>query len=146
MKSMRKATPEADDTGAVRLDKWLWAARFFKTRALAVEEIERGRVQVNGQPGKAGRGVKPGDEVALRQGSMPRTVVVLGLSQVRGPALVAQALYRETEDSVAQREAMAAQRRLAPEPALAIGQGRPTKRDRRDLADWNRWSASLPDP
>ncbi|UUX94206.1 RNA-binding S4 domain-containing protein [Aquabacterium sp. J223] len=143
MKPSRKPAADVDAADAVRLDKWLWAARFFKTRALAVEEIERGRVKVNGQPGKAGRGVKPGDEVALRQGSVPRTVVVLGLSQVRGPAPVAQALYRETDESVAGREALAAQRRLAPEPALAIGQGRPTKRDRRDLADWNRWSASL---
>lgn len=146
--SRRPAPPAPDDdsdehAGRTRLDKWLWAARFYKTRALAAEEAERGRVLVNGQPAKPGRDVKTGDVVALRQGSVPRTVEVLGLSSVRGPAPVAQALYRETADSLAQRERLAEQRRQGVEPAAAIDQGRPTKRDRRQLADWNRWSASL---
>jgi ribosome-associated heat shock protein Hsp15 len=127
----------------VRLDKWLWAARFFKTRSLAAEEIARNRVQVNGQPAKASRELRPGDEVALRGGGVPRTVRVLGVSQVRGPAPVAQQLYEETPESVAEREAFVQRRRLAPEPALSIEQGRPTKRDRRQLADWDRWSASI---
>ena len=76
----------------VRLDKWLWAARFFKTRSLAAEEIARNRVQVNGQPAKASRELRPGDEEALRAGGVPRTVRVLGVSSVRGPAPVAQQL------------------------------------------------------
>lgn len=125
----------------VRLDKWLWAARFFKTRSLAAEEIAKHRVEVNGQPVKASRDLKLGDMVRLRQGDVQRTVLVRALSTVRGPAPVAQTLYEETADSVAAREAHARQRRLAPEPALTIVQGRPTKRDRRQLADWDRWSA-----
>ena len=127
----------------VRLDKWLWAARFYKTRSLAAEEIGKHRVEVNGQVAKASRELRPGDQVALRQGPVARTVVVRALSAVRGPAPVAQTLYEETAASLAAREAQASQRRLAPEPAQAIEQGRPTKRDRRQLADWDRWSASL---
>lgn len=130
----------------MRLDKWLWAARFYKTRSLAAEEVGRQRVEVNGQPAKAARELRVGDTLRLRQGAVARTVVVRGLSDMRGPAPVAQALYEETAESVAAREAAALQRRLAPEPALAIEQGRPTKRDRRQLADWDRWSAALDDP
>jgi len=126
----------------VRLDKWLWAARFYKTRSLASAEIGKGRVQVNGQSAKPARAVRPGDRVELRQDGVTRTVVVLALSHIRGPAPVAQTLYEETADSVAQREKLAQQRRLAAEPSHSIEQGRPTKRDRRKLADWNRWSAS----
>lgn len=126
----------------MRLDKWLWAARFFKTRSLAADEIERGRVSVNGLGVKPARELHVGDEVMLRQGTVPRTVIVAGLSAIRGPASAAALLYRETEESLARREQQAAQRRLAPEPAASIEQGRPTKRDRRQLADWNRWSAT----
>ena len=140
----------------MRLDKWLWAARFYKTRALAVQEIERGRVQVGGADVKPSRELKAGDTVTLRQGEVKREIVVLALSAQRGPAPVAQQLYQETADSVAAREAAAAQRRIAPEPAHAIAQGRPTKRDRRALdaerrhdgqgGDWDaRWSATLDD-
>ena len=127
----------------LRLDKWLWAARFFKTRGLAADEIGKGRVSVNGQVAKASRELHVGDLVALRQGEVRRSVAVLALSEQRGPAPVAQTLYEEAADSVAARLHEAAQRRLNPEPALAIEQGRPTKRDRRQLADWNRWSASV---
>lgn len=130
--------------GGVRLDKWLWAARFFKTRALAVEEIGKGRVEINGQSVKPSRDMKLGDLVRLRQGPIQREVKVLGISHVRGPAPVAQALYEETPESIAAREKAAEARRLAPEPAQTIAearQGRPTKHDRRKLADWNRWSA-----
>lgn len=129
----------------VRLDKWLWAARFYKTRALASDEIGRGRVLVNGQLAKASRELKPGDRVLLRQGVVERTVDVLGLSGTRGPAPVAQALYVETADSLAARAKAAEARRLAAEPADSIEQGRPTKRDRRRLSDWQRWSASIDD-
>jgi ribosome-associated heat shock protein Hsp15 len=127
----------------LRLDKWLWAARFFKTRSLATAEIANGRVHVNDQPAKPARALRVGDKVELRQGSLVRTVAVLGLSEHRGPAPVAQALYQETPESIARREKEAEQRRLAAEPSQAIEQGRPTKRNRRKLADWNRWSASV---
>ena len=127
---------------SVRLDKWLWAARFFKTRNLATQEIDKGRVQVNGQVAKPARELHPGDLVELRQGPVTRAIHVRGLSNMRGPAPVAQALYEETPESVARREEVARQRRDTPEPSLAIEQGRPTKRNRRQLADWNRWSAS----
>ena len=127
----------------VRLDKWLWAARFFKTRSLASEEIGKGRVTVNGQPAKASRDVRIGDVLEFRQGNVPRTVAVTGVSAVRGPAPVAQALYEETAESITAREQAASSRRLTPEPAAAIAHGRPTKRNQRQLADWNRWSASV---
>ncbi|MCA3242916.1 MAG: RNA-binding S4 domain-containing protein [Rubrivivax sp.] len=135
----------AEPLARLRLDKWLWAARFYKTRALATDEIDKGRVRVNEQIVKPARELKPGDLVELRQGVVLRTVLVRGLSAVRGPAPVAQQLYEETPASIAAREAAAERRRLAPEPANAIEQGRPTKRDRRQLADWNRWSASVDD-
>lgn len=127
----------------VRLDKWLWAARFYKTRALAAEEIGRGRVEVNGQVAKSSRAMRVGDLVRLRQGPVERIVEVRGIGSVRGPATAAQALYLETPASIAEREARARQARLAPEPALAVEHGRPSKRDRRQLADWQRWSARL---
>ncbi|MES3001125.1 MAG: S4 domain-containing protein [Pseudomonadota bacterium] len=135
----------------LRIDKWLWAARFYKTRTLASEEIVKGRVEVNGQEVKPARDVKVGDTVAMRQGVVSRTVVVKGLSGMRGPAPVAQQLYEETAESVAGRERAAEQRRIAPEPAHTIEQGRPTKRGRRDLDQaqrgWgDRWSASVDDP
>lgn len=125
----------------VRLDKWLWAARFYKTRSLAVDEIGKGRVSVNEQAAKPARSVRVGDLIEMRREGVVRTVKVQHLSEVRGPAPVAQKLYEETAESIARRERQAEQRRLAAEPAQAIEQGRPTKRDRRKLADWNRWSA-----
>lgn len=130
----------------LRIDKWLWAARFYKTRALAVEEIGKGRVLVNEQTVKPAREVRPGDRISVRQGAVVRIVLVRGLSGQRGPAPVAQQLYEETEASRLAREAAAEQRRLAAEPALSIEQGRPTKRDRRQIekTTWNeRWTASL---
>ncbi|WP_235513707.1 RNA-binding S4 domain-containing protein [Aquabacterium parvum] len=129
-------------TERLRLDKWLWAARFFKTRGLAADEIDKGRLQVNGQVAKASRELRAGDVVGIRQGHVERTVVVLALSTVRGPAPQAQQLYEETAESIAARLAAAEQRKTAAEPANAIEHGRPTKRDRRQLADWQRWSAS----
>ena len=123
---------------SLRIDKWLWAARFYKTRSLAVEEIGKGRVLVNEQTMKPARDVRPGDLVSVRQGAVVRVVVVKGLSGQRGPAPVAQQLYEETEASRLARDAAAEQRRLAAEPALSIEQGRPTKRDRRQL-EQARW-------
>jgi len=131
-------------TERLRLDKWLWAARFYKTRSLAAEDIDKGRIAVNEQVAKPSRELKAGDRVDIRQtGGLVRTVVVQALSTVRGPAPQAQLLYQETEESVQRRARFAEQRRLASEPADTIEQGRPTKRDRRQLADWQRWSASV---
>lgn len=134
-------------TETMRLDKWLWCARFYKTRSLATEEIAKGRVTVNGQAAKPARDLRCGDTVVLRQGPVARTVLVRALSGARGPAPVAQLLYEETPESIAARERAAEQRRLAPEPAAALQEGRPTKRDRRNIdraRDWgSRWSASI---
>lgn len=117
----------------LRIDKWLWATRFYKTRSLAGEEIDKGRVQVNEQVAKPSREVKVGDTVVMRQGPVTRTVTVLGISHLRGSASVAQGLYVETPDSIRDRLLAAEQRRLASEPAQSIEHGRPTKRDRRSI-------------
>lgn len=130
---------------SLRIDKWLWAARFYKTRSIASDEIGKNRVQVNGQDAKPSREVKPGDTVRLRQGAVERTVLVKGLSAVRGPAPVAQLLYEETPQSLEARQKASEMNRLAREPALSIEQGRPTKRDRRQIERaWDdRWSAGI---
>ena len=131
----------------LRIDKWLWAARFYKTRSLASEEIDKGRVHVNGVAVKPARELKPGDTVQMRSNAISRTITVLAISDKRGSAPVAALLFAETPESIAQRAIAAEQRRLAPEPALSLTQGRPTKRDRRDAQqaqDWgDRWSASI---
>lgn len=129
----------------LRIDKWLWATRFYKTRSLACEEIGKGRVLVNAQVAKPSREVRAGDLVAMRQGPVTRTVRVLGISNQRGPAPAAQQLYEETEASRLARTEAAEQRRVAAEPALSIEHGRPTKRDRRQMENtWDaRWSASI---
>lgn len=147
---MAHDTPES---GKVRLDKWLWAARFYKTRSLSADDIQKGRVRVNGATAKPAREVRTGDLIELRLGALLRTVVVRALTGVRGPASAAALLYEETAESLALRAAQTERRRLAPEPAESIVQGRPSKRDRRELdawrqppAGWNdRWSASLED-
>ena len=132
---------------SIRIDKWLWAARFYKTRSLATEEVGKGRVQIAQQDVKPSREVRVGDTVVLWQASVKRTVVVKGISGTRGSAPVAQTLYAETAQSVLDRAQAAEQRRLHAEPALAIAHGRPTKRDRRDLQKGlnARWSASIDD-
>lgn len=132
-------------TDRLRLDKWLWAARFYKTRALAADEVDKGRVRVNGQAAKPARELKAGDLVEMRQDQVWRYVAVVALSAVRGPAPLAQGLYAETAESLANRAKAAETRRLAAEPAQAIAQGRPTKREGRELRSWQRWSASLDD-
>jgi ribosome-associated heat shock protein Hsp15 len=119
-------------SGSVRLDKWLWAARFYKTRSLATTAIGAGEIRVAGARVKPARDVKPGDELQIRRGDDVMDVVVRELSSARGPAPVAQRLYEETDES-RQRRARAAERHaLAREPALDI-KGRPTKRDAREL-------------
>jgi ribosome-associated heat shock protein Hsp15 len=129
----------------LRIDKWLWAARFYKTRSLAVDEIDKGRVRINDQEAKPSREVKVGDTVTLRQGPVIRTLVVRGISSQRGGAPVAQQLYEETGESLRLKAEAAEQRRLGSEPANSQEHGRPTKRDRRTIDKaWNsRWSASI---
>jgi ribosome-associated heat shock protein Hsp15 len=117
----------------IRIDKWLWAARFFKTRSLATDEVNRGRVQMDQHDIKPSKEVQAGDTLTLWQGSVKRTVVVKGVSGQRGSAPVAQALYEETAQSLEHRALVAERNRLSPEPAATIAHGRPTKRDRRDL-------------
>ena len=133
----------------MRLDKWLWCARFYKTRSLAVQEIDKGRISVNGQSVKPARELRIGDHVRLRQGQDQRIVIVEGLSATRGPAPAAQLLYTETPESLLERSQAAQARHLAPEPANSLRDGRPTKRDRRQIEhlqqhNWDaRWSASI---
>lgn len=116
--------------GALRVDKWLWAARFFKTRALAAEAIDAGRVAVNGERARASKAVRPGDALVIRRPPFEHAVTVLGVSDRRGPASQAQALYEETPESRARRAALAAELKSMPPPVF---KGRPTKRDRRTL-------------
>jgi ribosome-associated heat shock protein Hsp15 len=129
----------------MRLDKWLWVARFFKTRGLAADEIEKGRVHVNGQAAKPARAVRVNDRIEIRQPGTVRELLVLGLDAMRGPATVARTLYKETEASILAQQQAAEARKFGIEPASAQELGRPTKRDRRDLVDWQRWSASVDD-
>lgn len=119
----------------VRVDKWLWAARFFKTRSLAQTALENGRVLVDNARIKRSRTVQIGQKVWIRTGNIERTVMVMGVSANRGSAAVAQLLYRETDESVASRDAQRDKRRLFVDPASAIAAGRPTKRDRRRIHD-----------
>lgn len=116
----------------VRIDKWLWAARFFRSRSLAQTAVENGRVLIGGERVKASRAVRLGDQVTVRIGDAERTVAVLGLDERRGPAVVAQALYQETAGSLARQDAARQARSIFVEPAETIT-GRPTKRDRRRL-------------
>jgi ribosome-associated heat shock protein Hsp15 len=116
----------------VRLDKWLWAARFYKTRALAADAIDIGRVTVNDERVKRARLVRVGDAITVRRPPFAQVVIVAGLSEQRGPATVAQTLYDETPESIAAREKLAAQVRAAGAAAPAEA-GRPTKQDRRAI-------------
>ncbi|HET7729492.1 MAG TPA: S4 domain-containing protein [Usitatibacter sp.] len=124
-------------TGAprTRLDKWLWAARFFKTRTLAVEAIEGGRVSVNGDRAKPAKEVREGDAVTIRRPPFEYAVVVKALSDKRGPASVAATLYEETAESRARRTVLAAEMKALPQPRF---KGRPTKKTRRDYEAWLR--------
>ena len=123
---------EPEDDARVRLDKWLWAARFYKTRGLASDAIAGGKVQVNGDRAKRARPVQPGDEIRIRQGPYEHHVVVRALSARRGPASAAAELYEETPASRAAREAMALQLKSL-HAAFVPDKGRPTKKDRREL-------------
>lgn len=116
----------------VRIDRWLWAARFFKARGAATEAVLGGRVHVDGERVKPSRGLRPGDRVEVTVGHVRRTVVVRALAERRGPASVAATLYEETPESIAQRERVAAERRLARPPGAELG-ARPTKQARRRI-------------
>jgi ribosome-associated heat shock protein Hsp15 len=126
------AEPSSDP---VRIDKWLWAARLAKTRPLAAEVVKGGHVELNGRRIAPGKGVRVGDRLDLTIGSIPRTVIVRGLAERRGPASVATTLYVEPPESIAERERIVQQQRLerALEPRVPGGGARPTKRDRRRL-------------
>jgi ribosome-associated heat shock protein Hsp15 len=117
----------------VRVDKWLWAARFYKTRSLATEAVNGGQVEVNGERAKPAKTVKPGDEVRVRLGPYEHILIVRDLAERRGPASVAQGLYEETPASRDARQRLAAQLAAAPAAFVYEEKGRPTKKDRRDL-------------
>ncbi len=116
----------------MRMDKWLWAARFFKTRALAAKACELGRIASNGQPAKAAKDVRLGDKLQVKNEGGEFQVEVLLLSEVRGPAAVAQTLYRETEESRELRRKLAEERKAMAQ-FEAVPEGKPSKRDRRQL-------------
>ena len=130
-----------EDNTRVRLDKWLWAARFYKTRSLAIESINAGHIELNGDRAKPAKSVKAGDEVRVRKPPYEYTVIVNVISEKRGSATIARELFTETAESIVAREKLQAELRDMPAP---IFKGRPTKRDRRTLETWQR-AASLTD-
>jgi len=123
-----------DDSDRVRVDKWLWAARFYKTRSLATEAVDGGKVEVNGDRAKPAKAIKPGDEIRVRLGPYEHVVIVRALAERRGAASIAQGLYEETQASRDARERLASQLKMAPPTFVYEEKGRPTKKDRRDLA------------
>ena len=125
-----------DESDRLRLDKWFWAARFFKTRSLATEAVAGGKVEVNGERAKPAKALKEGDEVRLRLGPYEHILIVRELSERRGPASVAQTLYEETQASRDERARLAAQLKMAPAAFVYEEKGRPTKKDRRDLSSF----------
>ena len=125
-------TSKENQESIVRLDKWLWAARFFKTRSLASKAVSGGHVHLNGKRVKPSRLMQGGEQLRIKRGTEVYTVIILALSARRGPAKVAQALYEETEESRTQREEAREQRRLVKAPA-SRPEGRPDKRDRRKI-------------
>ena len=126
--------PRNDESASrVRIDKWLWAARFFKTRSLAAEAIAAGKVEVGGERVKPAKPIQVGDEVRIRLGPYEHVVLVRGLSERRGPARAAVTLYEETPASIATRAKLAEQLRMAPAAFVYEEKGRPTKRDRREI-------------
>ena len=116
----------------VRMDKWLWAARFFKTRSLAARACELGRIESNGQGAKAAREVRVGDRLQVKNDGGEYQVEVLSLSEMRGPAVIAQTLYRETETSRELRLKLAEERKAMPH-LESLREGKPSKRDRREI-------------
>jgi ribosome-associated heat shock protein Hsp15 len=121
-----------------RLDKWLWAARFFKTRSQAAEAVEGGKVEVNDDKPKRSRPIKPGDRIRIRLGPYEHRITVRALAQKRGSAAIAAELFLEDPESRAARERLAEQHRLAAQLHGAESRGRPSKKDRRDIARWKK--------
>jgi ribosome-associated heat shock protein Hsp15 len=130
---MARNEEESASVGRVRVDKWLWAARFFKTRSIAADAIGGGKVLVGGERVKPAKLLQVGDEVRLRMGPYEHVVIVRAVSERRGPAPVAAALYEETAESRAARMKLAEQLRMAPAAFVYEDKGRPTKRDRREI-------------
>lgn len=130
---MKRSDEEVAGAGRVRVDKWLWAARFFKTRSLAADAIGGGKVMVNGERVKPAKLLQMGDEVRVRLGPYEHVVIVRGVSERRGSAPIAATLYEETSDSRAARDRLSEQLRMAPAAFVYEEKGRPTKRDRRVL-------------
>lgn len=130
---MSKSIGSQGESGRIRIDKWLWVARFFKTRSLAADAVDGGKVEVNGARVKPAKTVGIGDRVRLRLGPYEHIVTVQGLSERRGPAGVAATLYEETVESLAVRARLAEQLRMAPAAFVYEDKGRPTKRDRREI-------------
>ena len=133
---MTSGSREANSGERVRLDKWLWAARFYRTRSLAAQAIDAGQVRVSGERVKAAHAVRAGTRIAVRRQALTWTIDVIAVADRRGNATEAAALYREIEDSVALREKTLAAQKAARVQALAQPAGRPTKRDRRRLEDF----------
>ncbi|GBD32199.1 Heat shock protein 15 [bacterium HR33] len=128
----RQMGEQAETQKSVRLDTWLWAARFFKTRALAARAIDGGKVKLNGERAKRSKEVTPGDEIRVKKGPYEFVVIVRGLSEKRGPASEARTLYEETPESVWERQNLKALMRAEPLPVYK-GKGRPTKKERRAI-------------
>lgn len=128
-----------ENTAEIRLDKWLWAARFFKTRSLAAEAVTGGKISINGDRAKPSRIVRPGDRLVIRRGAYEWTIMVKDVARLRAPASQAQQLYVETEDSVRKREAAIAQLKFERPPEFDLP-GRPSKKDRRAIARWTKRS------
>jgi len=130
--------PQQEMAGAeMRMDKWLWAARFFKSRSLAAEAVNGGKVEINGIRAKSSRTVRSGDRLSVRRGPYEWTIIVKGMAKTRGPAPKAQLLYEETEESMRKRESTAAHLKLERPPEFDAP-GRPTKKDRRALQRFTR--------
>jgi ribosome-associated heat shock protein Hsp15 len=144
--------PGSHEPDTLRLDLWLWSARFFRTRSMAAEAIGKNRVTVNDLLAKPARLVRVGDRITLRRpgNPLPQAITVLGLARMRGPASIASMLCLETPESQQARANQAERQRLAPEPAAQRPGGRPTKRDRRAISEgaerWDRWSAEMQGP
>ena len=128
---------DQDSDEEIRIDKWLWAARFFKTRSLAAESVAGGKIEVNGGRPKPSRIIRIGDHLSVRRGVYEWTVIVKGVAKNRGPASEAQLLYEETEESVRKRQTVSARLRLERPPEFNLP-GRPSKKDRRAIQRFTR--------
>jgi ribosome-associated heat shock protein Hsp15 len=132
---MDRETAETNEE--IRVDKWLWAARFFKSRSLAANAVDGGKIHVNGARAKPSRTIRPGDELTIRRGPCEWIVIVKGIAKFRGPAPEAQLLYGETQESIRKREIASAQFKFERSPGFDL-RGRPSKKDRRAMRRFTR--------